>query len=103
VIWKIATSELTALDGVPQDIIAAIADTFHMTKPTDATEYENEGCPTHPSWPAMHSAASSAAIWMAVVMDLTEKQWCEVKKTDWGVCTLHLSLMLVRKNDASYS
>ena len=26
-------------------------------------------------------------MWMAVVMDLTEEQFCEVKKMDWGVGT----------------
>jgi hypothetical protein len=87
VIWKIFAGKLNATHGVPQDVIDSITSTFpNMTKSTDATAYP-EGSPTHPSWPAMHSAASSASMWMAVVMDLTEQQLCEVKKMDWGVCT----------------
>jgi hypothetical protein len=72
-------------DGVPQDIVDSVM-AFNMTKATDCTAYP-EGSPTHPSWPAMHSAASAAAIWLPVVMNLTAAQWCEVKKTDWAVGT----------------
>jgi hypothetical protein len=48
------------------------------------TAYE-EGSPNHPSWPAMHSAGSAASLWMAVVLELTEDEWCEVKLTDYAV------------------
>lgn len=83
--WMIAQHKLNASDGAPQDIVDSIM-SFNMSKPTDCTAYP-EGSPTHPSWPAMHSAASSAAMWMGVVMNLTQAQWCEVKKMDWGVGT----------------
>ena len=57
-----------------------------MSGPTACTAYL-EGSPTHPSWPAMHSAASTSAMWLGVVMNLTDRQWCETKKMDWAVGT----------------
>mmetsp|Transcript_11527 Transcript_11527/g.17620 ORF Transcript_11527/g.17620 Transcript_11527/m.17620 type:complete len:116 (+) Transcript_11527:327-674(+) len=33
----------------------------------------------------MHSAASSSSLWLAVVMNLTEEQWCQAKLLDYGV------------------
>jgi hypothetical protein len=88
VIWKISTKELNSAHGVPQDVVSAVARIFpNLTKSTEATAYP-EGSPTHPSWPAMHSAISSASMWMAVVMDLTEEQFCQAKLMDWGVCKL---------------
>ena len=53
----------------------------------DATEFTayDEGSPKHPSWPAMHSAASAGSLWMAVVMDLTKEQLCQAKAVDYGV------------------
>lgn len=44
-----------------------------------------EGSPTHPSWPAMHSAASAASFWLDVVLDLTEEQLCEARKLDFAI------------------
>lgn len=35
--------------------------------------------------PAMHSAASSASLWLAVVANLTEEQYCQVLRTDYAV------------------
>jgi hypothetical protein len=87
VMWKVAKGAINASSGAPQDIVDSIL-AFNMAKPTDCTAYP-EGSPTHPSWPAMHSAASSATLWMGVVLNLTQGQWCEVKRMDWGVGTLH--------------
>jgi hypothetical protein len=57
---------------------------FNMKDPTDFTAYA-EGSPTHPSWPAMHSAAASASFWLDVVMDLTPEQLCEARMLDYSV------------------
>ena len=57
---------------------------FEMQDPTDFSAYA-EGSPTHPSWPAMHSAAASASFWLDVVMDLTEEQLCEARMLDYSV------------------
>jgi len=39
----------------------------------------------HPSWPAMHSAASSVSTWLDVVADLTEEQRAEVRLLDYSI------------------
>jgi membrane-associated phospholipid phosphatase len=83
VAYKIAEGELTANDGVPQDIISKI-DLMDLDSATAFTAYD-EGCPTHPSWPAMHSAASSASFWLAVALDLSEDQYCEALRVDYAV------------------
>jgi membrane-associated phospholipid phosphatase len=83
VAWKIATGELTTADGVPEDIADSIMD-MNLSSQFDFTAYE-EGSPMHPSWPAMHSAASSSSLWMGVVLDLTEDELCEAKKVDYAV------------------
>jgi len=44
-----------------------------------------EGSPMHPSFPAMHSAASSLSMWLPVVANLTPEQVEEVKKLDFAV------------------
>jgi len=44
-----------------------------------------EGSPNHPSWPAMHSAASVTSFWLSMVADLTEEQLCEARKLDYAV------------------
>ena len=51
---------------------------------TDFTAYP-EGSPKHPSWPAMHSAASAGSLWMPVVMNLTPEQLCQARAVDYGV------------------
>ena len=51
---------------------------------TAFTAYE-EGSPRHPSWPAMHSAASNISFWMQVMFKLTDAQVCEAMKIDYGV------------------
>ena len=43
------------------------------------------GSPRHPSWPAMHSAASSASFWMSVVLDMDEYDYCQALLTDYAV------------------
>ena len=81
--YKIAEGELTANDGVPQDIISKI-ESMDLNSATAFTAYD-EGSPTHPSWPAMHSAASSASFWLAVALDLSEEQYCEALRVDYAV------------------
>ena len=43
-----------------------------------------EGSPSHPSWPAMHSAASSSSLWLAVVADLTPEQLHQARLVDYA-------------------
>lgn len=79
VAWAIHTGKLEA----PQHIKDKVAE-MKLTKPEDFTAYK-EGCPKHPSWPAMHSAASSASLYLAVLMDLSPEQLAEAKKLDYAV------------------
>lgn len=46
-----------------------------------------EGAPRHPSYPAMHSAASTASLFLAVVLDLTDAQHMEAIKLDCAVAS----------------
>jgi hypothetical protein len=57
---------------------------FNLTFATNFTAYP-EGCPRHPSWPAMHSAASAASLWLPLVLKLTPEQLCQVKLLDYSI------------------
>eukprot|EP00586_Coscinodiscus_wailesii_P007469 CAMPEP_0172491718 /NCGR_PEP_ID=MMETSP1066-20121228/22571_1 /TAXON_ID=671091 /ORGANISM="Coscinodiscus wailesii, Strain CCMP2513" /LENGTH=296 /DNA_ID=CAMNT_0013260891 /DNA_START=511 /DNA_END=1401 /DNA_ORIENTATION=+ len=81
--WAIKQGKMTAKHGVPQDIVQMVK-SLNLSKQNSFTAY-GEGCPRHPSWPAMHSAASSASLWLAVVLNLTNKQRCEAVLTDYAV------------------
>jgi len=82
VAYKVSTGEIKE-EYVPVDIFTAIKD-MGLTKATDFTQYP-EGSPMHPSWPAMHSAASNISFWLQVIMNLTPRQLCEAKKVDYAV------------------
>merc|ERR1711992_24654 len=51
----------------------------------DFTHYKSSGCPTHPSWPAMHSAGSTMSFWLPAVAKLTGEQYCESLRVDYAV------------------
>lgn len=82
--WMIAQGNLTTEQhGVPPDIVEMVGE-LQLQSATDFTAYP-EGSPRHPSWPAMHSAASSASLWLAIVADLTPEQKCQARLVDWVV------------------
>lgn len=88
VLWnilrKIETGHTSCFPGrIVEKVKSFGFDTRNNTQ-TDFTSYP-EGSPEHPSWPAMHSAASSLSLWIAVVCDLTEEQLAQAKKTDYAV------------------
>jgi hypothetical protein len=80
---QIKNDDITELDGVPSGVVAAVK-AMGLTRAENFTHYD-EGCPLHPSWPAMHSASSAASLWLAVVADLTPDQYCQVLRTDYAV------------------
>mmetsp|Transcript_19848 Transcript_19848/g.29226 ORF Transcript_19848/g.29226 Transcript_19848/m.29226 type:complete len:486 (-) Transcript_19848:159-1616(-) len=82
VAWEISQGGRTPFD-VPSDIQSSIHE-MNLTSAADFTAYE-EGSPVHPSYPAMHSAASSASTWMAVVADLTDDQKAEARLLDYSI------------------
>lgn len=85
--WKLNKGIIDVPDGVDEKILnemKASIERMKLKDPTDFTAYA-EGSPTHPSWPAMHSASSAASFWLDVVMDLTDDQLCEARMLDWSV------------------
>jgi hypothetical protein len=80
-VWAIKTDQIA--DGVPDDIVCR-AKQLDINSANEFTAYK-EGAPRHPSWPAMHSAASSASFWLRIVLDINDAQWCEAKKVDYAV------------------
>ena len=86
VAWQIHQGQITS--GPPAELRQLINNFPSFDLPTATaksfTAY-SEGSPAHPSWPAMHSAGSAGSLWMAVVMDLTEAEWCQVKITDYAI------------------
>jgi membrane-associated phospholipid phosphatase len=83
VAWLIATGNLTQADGVPGDIVEAI-NSMELASPENLTAFP-EGCPPHPSWPAMHAAASGMSLWLPVVAKLSQEQYCQVLLLDYAV------------------
>lgn len=55
-----------------------------LKKAEDFTAYP-DGCPNHPSFPAMHGANGGPSLWMAVVLNLNDVQLCQVRLTDYAV------------------
>lgn len=83
VAWLIYSDMYTEADGVPADLIASIKE-MDIQYATDFTAYM-DGSPTHPSWPSMHSAASSCSCWLPVVAKVSPEQYCEALRMDYAV------------------
>jgi hypothetical protein len=81
-IWAIHQGQL---EGAPPALRAKIA-SLELGRPEDATAYP-EGAPRHPSWPAMHSAASISSMVLAVLFDLDERQLREARNLDYAVAS----------------
>jgi hypothetical protein len=81
VAWAVQQGKLEAPAHIREKL-----ETLGMSKAEEFTAYE-EGCPRHPSWPAMHSAASSSSLYLAVVMDLSPEQIAEARRLDYAVAT----------------
>ena len=85
--WKLNQGIIDVPDGVDEEMLNEMKASIKRMKlqdPTDFTAYA-EGSPTHPSWPAMHSASSAASFWLDIIMDLTDDQLCEARMLDWSV------------------
>ena len=81
VVWAIKTKALK--EGVTRRIRRMVK-SLNITKQEEFTAYP-EGCPRHPTWPAMHSAASNLSFWLQVVLNLTPEQYCKAKIVDNAV------------------
>ncbi|MFZ9887553.1 MAG: hypothetical protein ACO3JL_08625 [Myxococcota bacterium] len=81
-IWAIHRGELA---GVPESLKAKVA-ALNLDRPESATAYP-EGSPRHPSWPAMHSAASISSTVLATLLDLSDEQLAEARNLDFAVAS----------------
>lgn len=82
--WGITTGDIKQED-VPEDIYFTIK-AMQLKNQFDFGAYKDVGSPKHPSWPAMHSAASVASLWLAVLADnITDEIYCEALRTDYAV------------------
>ncbi|MEQ9496047.1 MAG: hypothetical protein RIT81_04290 [Deltaproteobacteria bacterium] len=81
-VWAIANNKLK---GVPPALKAKV-DALDLATQNAFTAYP-EGCPKHPSWPAMHSAASISSMVLAVMFDLNPEQLTEARNLDYAVAT----------------
>merc|ERR1739844_159112 len=82
VAWHIHNDNFN--EGDVPDSIKTKVSSMNLATMEEFTAYA-EGCPMHPSWPAMHSAQSALSFWLAVICDLTAEQWEEAKKVDLAV------------------
>lgn len=81
--WDIKIGAIPA-EYVPRDILLSIDAIPNFNAASVFTAYP-EGSPRHPSWPAMHSAASQTSFWMSVVLDLSPEELCQARLVDYGV------------------
>ena len=86
VAWKIRNGEIKVPRKYSKKIYGRLWAMNYQTFDSASrfTAY-HEGSPTHPSYPAMHSAASAASFWLDVTMTLTEEQRCEARMLDWSI------------------
>jgi hypothetical protein len=80
VAYKVITDVIT---DVPTET-RRLLDQMVFGTATEFTAYD-EGSPTHPSFPAMHSAASAGSYWLDITMDLTPDQLCDAQMLDYSV------------------
>ena len=86
--WAVHKQSCTLPDSDDVDInnIRTDIENMGLVSATDFTAYD-EGSPNHPSYPAMHSAASSASLFFPVLMKLSQTQINEARKLDYAVAT----------------
>lgn len=90
VFWSIYNDNTPPFLDLPPTVQAAyqsVVDSFVGEPILSAPEFTAypEGSPAHPSWPAMHSAASQTSFWLSVVLDLTPHQLCQARLVDYAV------------------
>jgi hypothetical protein len=80
VAWKFKSNKLkvpVTKTKDDNDLLKLIKE-IDFNSATEFTAYD-AGSPNHPSYPAMHSAASAGLFWLDVLMDLTKAQLCEAR------------------------
>ena len=83
VVWLIANGGFTTEnDDIPADIVTLIK-SMNLSHAAEFTAYE-DGSPMHPSYPAMHSAASTCSYWIPAICKITPDQYCEALRVDYA-------------------
>ena len=82
--FLIAKGKYSVKDGVPYKLVKKIK-YMRLKNAYDFTAFKDQGSPTHPSYPAMHSSGSTTSIWLPVVAKLSEEEFCELLRLDYGV------------------
>lgn len=82
--YKIKTGDIAAPRFKNMINFTDTVDKLDYDTSTGFTDYD-VGSPNHPSWPAMHSAASAASFWLNIVTDLSVEQLCEARKLDYAI------------------
>jgi len=86
VAWAIVNND-TRVASAPADVVNRVRSlNLAAQGGTDYTAY-GIGSPKHPAWPAMHSAASTASVFLPVVLNLTASQIIETQRVDCAVAT----------------
>jgi hypothetical protein len=80
--YLIATDELTADDGVPEDLIPIIK-SWDLTAATQFTAY-TQGSPNHPAWPSGHSGIAQNAFWLSIGVQSHPEQYCQALRFDYA-------------------
>jgi len=87
VVWLISTEGGYTSDpnngAVPEDLVTRIK-SMNLQHAAEFTAYEADGCPMHPSYPAMHSAASTCSYWIPALCKITALQYCESLRVDYA-------------------
>ncbi len=74
----------TEKHGVPEALVKCIKEDLDFDNAMAFTAYD-EGSPTHPSFPAMHSAGSTCSLWLPVLYDITPEEYFQALLIDHGV------------------
>jgi len=86
VAWRVHSGDdVCDIDDAIKEAVEGFVETYGLEDQKKFSAYPDVGCPTHPSFPAMHSAASSASMFLPVVMDLTREQELEARRLDYAV------------------
>jgi len=66
-----------------KDVVVKVQ-SMELESPKDFTAYKS-GSPTHPSFPAMHSAGSTCSLWLPVLYNLTAEEYAQALLVDHAV------------------
>lgn len=83
IVNRIKKGEYGRADGVPRSTLKRI-ESLDLDCMEQFTAYP-EGCPNHPSFPAMHSSGSTCSMWLPIIFDLTPEQFYGAKVVDYAV------------------